>query len=104
MANQIKPLWLILIVAISIMILTNACALRYEEKPNITAYIAGSNYLDRGDQIINVVVYNSAERKKVHYFDEEESSFFSQNENMLFTAYNVEIELFSPSSYLATLS
>ncbi len=93
MANPIKPLQLILIVAISMIILTNAYALRYEEKPNITAYIAGSNYLDRGDQIINIVVYNSAERKKVHYFDEEESSFFSQNENMLFTAYNVEIEL-----------
>ncbi len=79
---------------ILIVLLTNTSyALTYEDKPNVTAYIAGSNHLTRGYGVLNVVVYNPAERKKVDYFDEKESSFFSGREDTLFTAYNVVLRL-----------
>ena len=69
-------------------------ALKYEEKPNVTAYIVGSNHLDRGEQkTVYVTIYNPAERKKVDYFDQEEAAFFAGREDMLFTAYNVEVKL-----------
>ncbi len=85
---------LTVITAVLILLTNTASALTYEDKPNVTAYIVGSNHLTRGDyEILNVVVYNPAERKKVDYIDEEESMFFSGKENMLFTAYNVELKL-----------
>ncbi len=88
--------WLcaLMVIATLTVLLTNVSALSYEDKPNVTAYIAGSNHLTRGDyQTLNIVIYNPAERKKVDYFDEEEATFFSKNEEMIFTAYNVKIEL-----------
>ena len=69
-------------------------ALKYEEKPNVTAYIVGSNHLDRGEQkTVYITIYNPAEKKKVDYFDQEEATFFAGKEDMLFTAYNVEVRL-----------
>ncbi len=85
---------LTVITAVLILLTNTASALTYEDKPNVTAYIVGSNHLTRGNyEILNVVVYNPAERKKVDYAYEEESMFFSGRENMLFTAYNVELKL-----------
>ncbi len=84
---------LLILLLTFVLIIARASALSYEDKPNVTAYIVGSNHLNRGEQIINIVVYNSAERKKVDYFDQKEAMFFSNNENMLFTAYNVQIQL-----------
>ncbi len=76
-----------------ILIIGNVNALKYEDKPKITAYISGTNHLTRGDyKTIYLTVYNSAERKKVCYFEKEEAMFF-KDETMLFTAYNVELEL-----------
>ena len=84
---------LVMLVTLTVS-LTNVSALSYEDKPNVTAYIAGSNHLVRGDyKTLNIVIYNPAERKKVDYFDVEESQFFSGREDMLFTAYNVNVTL-----------
>ena len=85
----------VFVIATLTILLTNAAsALTYEDKPNVTVYIVGLNHLTRGDyKTINVVVYNPAEMKKVDYFDEEESMFFSGREDMIFTAYNVELKL-----------
>lgn len=70
-----------------------AYALDYE-KPDIAVSFVGSNYLHRGDQkTITLVVFNNATREEVKYDDINEASFFSQNENMLFTAYDVKFEL-----------
>ncbi len=71
-----------------------ASALTYEDKPNVTAYVLGSNHLMRGNyETIDLVVYNPAENKKVVYADEEEAQFFSGKENLLFSAYNVRLSL-----------
>ncbi len=79
---------------IFLIILSKASALTYEDKPTVTAFISGSDHITRGDYItIYVTVYNPAEKKKVSYLDEEEAMFFSKNEDMIFTAYNVKIEL-----------
>ena len=92
---KIKLFKLLFIFTVSVILLINiVSALTYEDKPNVTAYIVGSNHLTRGDyKTINVVVYNPAERKKVDYANEEEAQFFSSKENMLFTAYNVRLTL-----------
>lgn len=85
---------LILSLSVILLITPNALALSYEDKPSVTAFISGSNHLTRGDyKTIYVTIYNPAERKKVDYIDKEEAAFFSKNEDMLFTAYNVRIEL-----------
>lgn len=79
---------------ILLIILSKASALSYEDKPTVTAFISGSNHIPRGDYItIHVTVYNPAEKKKVDYFDREEAMFFYGREDMIFTAYNVKIEL-----------
>ncbi|WP_457550214.1 hypothetical protein, partial [Archaeoglobus sp.] len=55
---------LILTVTLTVL-LTNVSALSYEEKPKVRGYIVGTNHLVRGDcERVDVVVYNSAERKK----------------------------------------
>jgi len=77
-----------------ILLALPAYALEYEKKPNIAVSFVGSNYLHRGDQkTITLVVFNNATREKVKYDDVYEANFFSQNENMLFTAYDVKFEL-----------
>uniref|UniRef100_A0A7C4W4S7 S-layer protein n=1 Tax=Geoglobus ahangari TaxID=113653 RepID=A0A7C4W4S7_9EURY len=81
-------------ILILLIILSKASALSYEDKPTVTAFISGSNHIPRGDYItIHVTVYNPAEKKKVDYFDREEAMFFYGREDMIFTAYNVKIEL-----------
>ncbi|RLI80139.1 S-layer protein [Archaeoglobales archaeon] len=85
---------LLIALVVILLLSTNVYALDYEDKPDITAYIAGSNHFERGDEkTVMLVVYNPAEKKKVDYSDLSESMFFSNNENMFFTAYNVELEL-----------
>ncbi|ADB57529.1 COG1361 S-layer family protein [Archaeoglobus profundus] len=91
---KVRIVLLALIVSFLIVATMPVQALEYEEKPNVTAYIVGSNYLDRGEQkTVYIAIYNPAERKKVDYFDQEEAAFFAGKEDMLFTAYNVEVRL-----------
>ena len=91
---RIRYILLVIILSFLAVIAMPVQALKYEEKPNVTAYIVGSNYLDRGEQkTIYITIYNPAERKKVDYIDQEEAAFFAGREDMLFTAYNVEVKL-----------
>ncbi len=77
-----------------ITVVSEVKALEYEDKPDITAYVVGSNHLDRGEQkTIYITIYNPAERKRVSYSDKEEAAFFVGREDMFFTAYNVEVKL-----------
>ncbi len=80
-------------ILILIALTSQVSALSYEEKPNVTAYVVGSDHLIRGTNVLNVIVYNPAKRVKVDYFDQKEAMFFSGREDMLFTAYNVNITL-----------
>ncbi len=85
---------LLLLFIVLPIILSSASALTYEDKPNVTAYIVGTNHLTRGDyKALNIVIYNPAEMKKVDYIDREEAAFFSGREDLLFTAYNVNLTL-----------
>ncbi len=84
---------IVLLMIVFVLLIPIAYGLSYEDKPSISAYIVNTNHLKRGEQTIYVTIYNSAERKKVDYFDEKEAMFFSEREEMLFTAYNVELEL-----------
>ena len=91
---KVRDILLIIILSFLAVIAMPVQALKYEEKPNVTAYIVGSNYLDRGEQkTIYITIYNPAERKKVDYIDKEEAAFFAGREDLLFTAYNVEVKL-----------
>ena len=75
-------------------IVAPAYALDYEDEPDIAVSFYGSNYFERGDQkTLTLVVYNNATREKVEYDDIYEASFFGQNEDMLFTAYDVKFTL-----------
>ena len=91
---KVRDILLVIILSFLAVIAMPVQALKYEEKPNVTAYIVGSNYLDRGEQkTIYITIYNPAERKKVDYIDKEEAAFFAGREDLLFTAYNVEVKL-----------
>ncbi|MEM2120033.1 MAG: S-layer protein [Archaeoglobaceae archaeon] len=81
-------------------------ALSYEREPSIEIVSVGyidpqkgittpinSNYIGKGDKILVVTIYNPALRERVEYSDINEFMFFNSREDMLFTAYNVEIEL-----------
>ncbi len=81
-------------------------ALSYERKPSIEivsiSYLdpqkgittpINSKYVGKGEKILVVTIYNPAIREKVEYSNFNEYLFFNSREDMLFTAYNVEIEL-----------
>ena len=75
-------------------IVAPAYALDYEDEPDIAVSFYGSNYFERGDQkTLTLVVYNNATREKVEYDDMDEAGFFGQNEDVLFTAYDVKFTL-----------
>ncbi|MCS7118490.1 MAG: S-layer protein [Archaeoglobaceae archaeon] len=89
-----------------LLLILPVSALNYEREPKVEivsiSYLdpqkgittpISSNYIDRGEKILVVTIYNSAVREKVEYSDIQESLFFNSREEMLFTAYNVEIEL-----------
>lgn len=85
-----------LALAITILLLAAsvASALDYEKEPDIAVSFYGSNYFERGDQkTLTLVVYNNATREKVEYDNMDEAGFFGQNEDMLFTAYDVKFTL-----------
>lgn len=75
------------------IILAPVQALEYEEKPHISVSMLGSVQLAKGEErSILLTIFNDAKRVKVKYKDEVEAGFF-KNEEMLFTAYNLSIEL-----------
>ncbi len=86
---------LLVTVMAALMVITfTAQALDYEQKPDIVAYVYGSNYFERGDEKnLVVVVFNDAWNEKIEYDDLNEAGFFNGRESMLFTAYDVEISL-----------
>ncbi|WP_457549203.1 COG1361 S-layer family protein, partial [Archaeoglobus sp.] len=89
-----KLKYICLVIILTILLADTVSALSYEEKPKVRGYIVGTNHLVRGDcERVDVVVYNSAERKKVDYYDVGEAQFFAGREEMLFTAYNVNVTL-----------
>ena len=68
-------------------------ALKYEEKPHISVSMVGSDQLAKGEEkTIILTVFNDAKRVRIEYKDEVEASFF-KNDEMLFTAYNLTLEL-----------
>lgn len=91
---------------IFIAVLIPVPALSYEREPSIevvsVSYIdiqkgitspINSNYLGKGEKILLITIYNPAVREKIRYDFIQEAMFFNSREEMLFTAYNVELEL-----------
>lgn len=83
-----------------------ACALKYEREPTVeilsVSYLdiqkgittpINSNYLGKGEKMLVVTIYNPAVREEIRYDNILEASFFNSRQDMLFTAYNVEVEL-----------
>ncbi|MEM0202436.1 MAG: S-layer protein [Archaeoglobaceae archaeon] len=96
----------IALVLVLLLLAIPASALSYEREPSVEIVSVGyldpqkgittpinSNYIGKGDKILVVTIYNPAVREKVEYSDINEFMFFNSREDMLFTAYNVEIEL-----------
>ncbi len=90
--DRMRRIGILVLIAIIAMII-NVQALEYEEKPHISVSMVGSNQLSKGEEkTIILTVFNDAKRVKVEYKDEIEAGFF-KNEGMLFTAYNLTLEL-----------
>lgn len=73
-----------------------ATALDYEDKPHVVVSFYGSNYFQRGDEKTLILsIYNNAKNEKIEYDQSNpyEAMFFSGRENMLFTAYNINLKL-----------
>ncbi len=82
------------IVAALVILSGVASALEYEDKPDIAVSFYGSNYFQRGDEkTLVLTIYNDAKNVKIEYSNQLEAGFFAGRENMLFTAYNLELEL-----------
>ncbi|MCS7144191.1 MAG: S-layer protein [Archaeoglobaceae archaeon] len=92
--------------ALLIAMLIPASAVKYEREPSVeiisVSYVdvqkgittpISSNYIGKGDKILVVTIYNPAVREEVEYDNQLEAGFFNSREDMLFTAYNVELEL-----------
>lgn len=85
--------WFVVLTALLLLTAT-ASALDYEDKPNITVFLYGSNYFERGDEKnIVLTVFNDAVNKKIEYANPNESAFFNGREDMLFTAYDIKLQL-----------
>jgi len=70
-----------------------ASAIEYDDEPYFSAYITGSNHVEKGgDSQLMLVVQNNAILRKVSYNDYAEYVFFQNRSEMLTTAYNVSIE------------
>jgi len=76
-----------------IFIAGKSLALDYKDEPYFTAYIAGSNNVEKGDAQLTLVVTNNAILKEVTYDDYIEYSFLSHHTAMLTTAYNVSLSI-----------
>lgn len=81
-------------------------ALSYEREPSVEVVSVGyidpqkgittpinSNFIGKGEKILVITIYNPAVREEVQYNSLQEAMFFSSREEMLFTAYNVEVEV-----------
>jgi len=82
--------------ALTILLLATAVAsaLDYEKKPEIIAYVYGSNCFERGDEKnLMLVIFNTAYNEKIEYADLTEAGFFNGREDMLFTAYDIKVNL-----------
>ena len=87
--RYMRMLFLMLIVAV---LLPGAQALSYSDEPYFTAYVAGSNYVDKGeDATLQLVVQNNAILRKVVYDDFTEYTIFSSDPTQLLIAYNVTL-------------
>ncbi len=70
-----------------------ASAISYEDEPYFSAYISGSNHVEKGgDSQLLLVIQNNAILRKVAYNDYTEYMFFKDRPESLTTAYNVSIE------------
>ncbi|MEM1752413.1 MAG: S-layer protein [Archaeoglobaceae archaeon] len=96
----------IAVLALIVAILIPASALNYEREPSIevlsVSYIdiqkgittpINSNYIGKGEKILVLTIYNPAVPEKIQYDNSMEASFFYSRQDMIFTAYNVEVEL-----------
>ncbi len=85
---------LVAVIVLLVILSGVASALEYEDKPDIAVSFYGSNYFQRGDEkTLVLTVYNDARNVKIEYNNQMEAGFFAGRENMLFTAYNLELEL-----------
>ncbi len=83
---------LVILLIFMFVVTKPALALNYEEKPYFTAYIVGSNHVNKGETLTTtILLQNNARLIKVMYDDYLEYSFLSEKQDMLLTAYNVTI-------------
>lgn len=96
----------IAVLSLIVAMLIPASALSYEREPSVevvsVSYIdvqkgittpINSNYIGKGEKMLVLTIYNPAIPEKVQYDNPMEASFFYSRQDMIFTAYNVEIEL-----------
>ncbi len=84
-----RILFMMLVVAV---LTPGVQALSYSDEPFFTAYFAGSNYVNRGeDTTLQLVIQNDAILRKVIYDDFTEYTIFSSDPTQLLTAYNVTL-------------
>lgn len=84
-------------IVFAIIILMAVCgvasAISYKDEPYFSAYISGSNHVEKGgDSQLFLVIQNNAILRETIYYDYTEYLFFQNRTEMLTTAYNVSIE------------
>lgn len=82
----------ILFLMLIVVLIPGAQALSYSDEPYFTAYVAGSNYVNKGgDTTLQVIIQNNAILRKVVYDDFTEYTIFSKDPTQLLIAYNVTL-------------
>ena len=84
----------LLLTMILTLLIPGVQALSYSDEPFFTAYIAGSNHVNKGtDTTLQLVIQNSALLRKVIYDDFTEYTLFSKDPTQLLIAYNVTLSM-----------
>lgn len=86
-------------VFVSLMALSadSVSALSYEDEPYFTAYIPGSNHLNRGSETqVVLMVQNDALLKELKFNNYENYAFLESQSSILTTAYNVTVRFEAP--------
>jgi hypothetical protein len=94
------------IILLLLLVSVPVFAIKYEREPTVevlsVAYLdiqkgittpINSNYLGKGEKMLVVTIYNPAVIEKIEYDSIQEASFFNSRQDLLFTAYNIEVEL-----------
>jgi len=90
-----------MIVVVALILLlsgTSSAFLKYKDEPKFSAFIAGSNHIEKGSETqLMLFLQNSAIFREIDYYgDYYKYQFLNNQRDLLLTAHNVSVEFTSP--------